>query len=45
MFSRETHKIAIIYIGPGQQDKQTILSNEIGSNDYESFVNSLGWNV
>ena len=45
LFSRETHKIAIIYIGPGQQDKNTILSNEIGSEDYEEFLNSIAWTV
>ena len=44
-FSRETHKIAIIYIGPGQQDKNAILSNEIGSEDYEAFLNSIAWTV
>ena len=43
--SRETHKIAVIYIGPGQQDKQAILSNEIGSQDYEDFLDALAWNV
>lgn len=35
----------MIYIGPGQQDKQAILSNEIGSQDYEDFLDSLAWNV
>lgn len=42
---RETHKIAVIYIGPNQQDKQSILSNELGSLDYEDFINSLAWTI
>jgi hypothetical protein len=42
---RETHKIAVIYIGPNQQDKQSILSNEQGSIDYEDFINSLAWTI
>jgi hypothetical protein len=40
---RETHKIALIYIGEGQIDKLSILSNEIGSEDYEDFLGSLAW--
>lgn len=42
---RETHKIALIYIGPGQEDKQSILSNEKGSKDYEDFLSTLAWPV
>lgn len=42
---RETHKIAIIYIGEGQEDKMSILSNEFGSKDYEEFLNALAWPV
>ncbi len=42
---RETHKIAVIYIGLGQEDKQSILSNQCGSKDYEDFLNGLAWNI
>lgn len=36
---RETHKVAVIYIGPGQEDKNSILSNSGGSQAYEKYVN------
>jgi len=42
---RETHKIAVIYIAPGQEDKISVLSNEQGSEAYENFVAGLGWEV
>lgn len=44
-FSRETHKIAVFYIGEGQEDKCSILSNTEGSQAYEDFVSGLGWEV
>lgn len=44
-FSRETHKIAVIYVAEGQEDKQSILTNQGGSKAYEEFVASLGWEV
>ncbi|VDL57786.1 unnamed protein product [Hymenolepis diminuta] len=43
--SRQTYKFAVIYIGPGQEDKQSILSNPRGSIEFERFVSSLGWSV
>ena len=43
--SRETHKIALIYIGEGQEERSTILSNECGSKDYEDFLAALAWPV
>ncbi|MGH0168711.1 UNVERIFIED_CONTAM: hypothetical protein FKN15_055434 [Acipenser sinensis] len=43
--SRETHKIAVFYIGDGQEDKCSILSNTGGSQAYEDFVSGLGWEV
>ncbi len=43
--SRETHKIAVFYIGEGQEDKYSILSNTEGSQAYEDFVSGLGWEV
>ncbi|KAI1895830.1 hypothetical protein AGOR_G00110800 [Albula goreensis] len=42
---RETHKIAVFYIGEGQEDKCSILSNTQGSQAYEDFVSGLGWEV
>uniref|UniRef100_A0AAZ3RDK0 Rap-GAP domain-containing protein n=1 Tax=Oncorhynchus tshawytscha TaxID=74940 RepID=A0AAZ3RDK0_ONCTS len=42
---RETHKIAVFYIGEGQEDKCSILSNSAGSKTYEDFVSGLGWEV
>lgn len=42
---RETHKIALIYIAEGQDDKMSILSNESGSEDYEYFLSKLAWSV
>lgn len=38
-------KIAVIYVGPGQEDEQTILHNSHGSARYDAFVNSLGWEI
>lgn len=43
--SRDTHKIAVIYVAPGQEDKNTILSNQGGSQEFEEFVAGLGWEV
>ena len=45
LHSRETHKIAVFYIGEGQEDKCSILSNSAGSQAYEDFVSGLGWEV
>ncbi|XP_013400060.1 ral GTPase-activating protein subunit alpha-1-like isoform X2 [Lingula anatina] len=42
---RETHKIAVIYVGEGQEDKQSILTTQAGSKAYEDFVAGLGWEV
>ncbi|XP_055879751.1 ral GTPase-activating protein subunit alpha-2-like isoform X3 [Biomphalaria glabrata] len=42
---RETHKIAVIYIGQGQEDKNSILSNSSASRAFEDFVAGLGWEV
>ncbi|KFM77896.1 Ral GTPase-activating protein subunit alpha-2, partial [Stegodyphus mimosarum] len=42
---RDTHKIAVIYVAPGQEDKNTILSNPGGSQEFEEFVAGLGWEV
>lgn len=42
---RETHKLAVIYVGAGQEDKTSILLNTHGSSKYEQFVSSLGWEI
>lgn len=42
---RETHKFACVYVGSGQEDKQSILSNTVGSGGFERFIRSLGWQI
>ena len=42
---RETHKIAVIYVGAGQEDKNSILTNSGGSQAFEDFVAALAWEV
>lgn len=42
---RETMKIGLIYVGHGQEDEQSILQNNRGSERYNAFVNSLGWEI
>ncbi|XP_014663155.1 PREDICTED: ral GTPase-activating protein subunit alpha-1-like [Priapulus caudatus] len=42
---RETHKIAVIYVAEGQEDKISVLSNPAGSRAFEEFVAGLGWEV
>jgi hypothetical protein len=43
--NRETHKIAVIYVAAGQEDKNSILTNSSGSRAFEDFVSGLGWDV
>jgi hypothetical protein len=38
-------KIALLYVGDGQENEQAILHNVSGSAAYDAFVNSLGWEV
>lgn len=42
---RETHKIAVIYVAEGQEDKNSILTNSGGSQAFENFVADLAWEV
>ena len=42
---REAHKIAVVYVGEGQEDRHGILSNASGSAEYEEFVSGLAWEV
>lgn len=42
----ETHKIGILYVGPGQvNNKSEILSNQMGSLRYTSFLQKLGHTI
>ncbi|VDM38745.1 unnamed protein product [Toxocara canis] len=43
--SREVHKVAVIYVAKGQEDKNMILANGAGSESFETFVSGLGWLV
>ncbi|KAI8984457.1 hypothetical protein BDF20DRAFT_911553 [Mycotypha africana] len=42
---RETMKIALIYVAAGQEDERSILQNNQGSEKYDKFVSSLGWDI
>ncbi|KAI8073208.1 hypothetical protein BC940DRAFT_343891 [Gongronella butleri] len=41
----ETMKIGLVYVGPDQEDEQSILHNDGGSAKYAAFVSSLGWEI
>uniref|UniRef100_A0A1I7Y6R0 Rap-GAP domain-containing protein n=1 Tax=Steinernema glaseri TaxID=37863 RepID=A0A1I7Y6R0_9BILA len=43
--AREAHKVAVIYVAPGQEDKVSILGNNEGSDAFNQFVDGLGWKV
>ncbi|WKX92732.1 hypothetical protein Q1695_010622 [Nippostrongylus brasiliensis] len=43
--AREVHKVAVIYVADGQEDKQSILSNNTASPCFDRFVSELGWEV
>ncbi len=43
--ARETIKIAVIYVGRGQDNQRDILKNSIGSKSYEHFLENLGEKV
>uniref|UniRef100_A0A9J2P0P2 Rap-GAP domain-containing protein n=2 Tax=Ascaris TaxID=6251 RepID=A0A9J2P0P2_ASCLU len=43
--SREVHKVAVIYVAKGQEDKNVILANGAGSKSFDAFVSGLGWLV
>jgi len=42
---RHQMKIAVVYVGKNQENESQILSNSCGSQDYEEFLESLGWEV
>lgn len=45
VLARETIKIAVIYVGKGQDKQKDILKNSEGSKAYEEFLNQLGEKV
>jgi len=43
MFCCETHKVGVLYVGPGQEnDEKAIFSNQFGSIRYSKFLSGLG---
>ncbi|KAG0368288.1 Ral GTPase-activating protein subunit alpha-2 [Gamsiella multidivaricata] len=42
---RETFKVALLYVGEGQEGEQAIMHNSQGSAIYNRFVQGLGWEV
>eukprot|EP00158_Paraphelidium_tribonemae_P009443 Partr_v1_DN28867_c1_g1_i2_m32898 putative GTPase activating protein len=44
---RETVKVAVLYVGPGQEDEYSILGNEKANTslDFQDFIKSLGWTI
>ncbi|XP_033639628.1 ral GTPase-activating protein subunit alpha-2-like isoform X1 [Asterias rubens] len=42
---RETHKIAVLYVAEGQEDKMSVLGNNRGSQAFENFIAGLAWEV
>ncbi|KAI9342555.1 hypothetical protein BDR26DRAFT_270352 [Obelidium mucronatum] len=44
-FSRETIKVALLYVGPGQEDESCVLRNNAASLEYKELVESLGWEI
>lgn len=43
--ARETMKIAIIYVAPGQSKQQDILANESGTPAYLAFCRAIGYEI
>ena len=43
--SRETIKVALLYVAPGAEDEATIFQSCPPSQDYREFVSGLGWEV
>ncbi|PRP82556.1 RapGAP/RanGAP domain-containing protein [Planoprotostelium fungivorum] len=42
---RHTLQVGVVYIGSNQNTEAEILSNKGGPQDYQEFVNGLGWGV
>lgn len=45
IYSRQTYKVAVMYVALGQEDRESILRNTSGNRDFEDFVAGLGWEV
>lgn len=43
--SRQTYKVAVLYVSCGQEDRHSILCNSQASSAFEEFVSGLGWEV
>jgi hypothetical protein len=43
--TREQHKVAVIYVGPGQRTKPEIVGSAHAGEAFERFVAGLGWPV
>lgn len=41
----DSHKIGVIYVGPGQTEESAILANTGGSADFDNFLDGLGTKV
>eukprot|EP01113_Clastostelium_recurvatum_P014293 TRINITY_DN1775_c0_g1_i4.p1 TRINITY_DN1775_c0_g1~~TRINITY_DN1775_c0_g1_i4.p1 ORF type:complete len:2361 (+),score=516.35 TRINITY_DN1775_c0_g1_i4:87-7169(+) len=42
MQERETHKIGVVYVAPGQESQKDILANDFGTIPYQVMVNGIG---
>ncbi|PRP83806.1 ral GTPase-activating protein subunit alpha-2 [Planoprotostelium fungivorum] len=45
MATREHFRVAVVYVGAGQETSQTIMENSHGSPLYQEFLEGLGWSV
>ena len=43
--NREIHKFGLIYIAQGDEKRKDALSHNVGSKEFEEFVQGLGWEV
>ncbi|KAJ3394024.1 Ral GTPase-activating protein subunit alpha-2 [Entophlyctis sp. JEL0112] len=44
-YGREAIKVALLYVGPGQEDESCILRNSTASFEFKEFVATLGWKI
>eukprot|EP00761_Pharyngomonas_kirbyi_P013586 gb/GECH01013615.1/.p1 GENE.gb/GECH01013615.1/~~gb/GECH01013615.1/.p1 ORF type:complete len:1163 (+),score=259.89 gb/GECH01013615.1/:1-3489(+) len=42
---RECHKVAVVYVGNGQDKQEEILQNSAASSSFDKFVEAVGWPV
>eukprot|EP00116_Pleurobrachia_bachei_P001666 sb/3461928/ len=45
LHNREIQKFGLVYIAKGQEKRDEILGNNIGSAEFEAFVGGLGWEM